>query len=272
MERTDADVRRELGEEREKLADALVTLRKRSRQRPTSAARCARICRSRRSVRSGSASSPRAASAPRCAGSRAATELRRNREGVAQLRVQRRPVRVAARLASFTFQVTLPRNAAPVAFETPGPERRNPSVADRSSTAIANVPAERPLDGRNELAEPAIDALAFVAAGAGGGAGGGAGVVVVVTAPTVKLPRIWAECGSHWKKYVPSVSVTVNVLSPMPSTSVVTATPGPEKSKLWKLEWSWMTSVYVPASRCLTTAPDASFSEIENASPGRRRR
>ncbi len=39
--------------------------------------------------------------------------------------------------------------------------------------------------------------------------------MVVVTAPTVKLPRICAECGSHWKKYVPSVSVTVKVLSPM---------------------------------------------------------
>ena len=43
--------------------------------------------------------------------------------------------------ASVTFQVTVPRNFAPVAFETPGPERRNPSLADRSSTTIANAPA-----------------------------------------------------------------------------------------------------------------------------------
>ena len=104
-----------------------------------------------------------------------------------------------------------------VAFVMLGPERRKPSVADRSSTTIENAPAERPLDGRNVLAEPAIDAVAFVgAAGVTGTGVGGGGA----TAPTVKLPFICDECGSHWKKYVPSVSVTVAVWSPTNATSV----------------------------------------------------
>ena len=125
-------------------------------------------------------------------------------------------------------------------------------MADRSLTTIENAPAESPLDGRNVLAEPAIDAVAFVGAAGVTGAGVGVGGGGAATAPTVKLPFICDECGSHWKKYVPSVSVTVNVLSPTNSTSVATAAPGPEKSKLWNVEWSWMTSVYVPGSRCLT--------------------
>jgi len=53
------------------------------------------------------------------------------------------------------------------------------------------------------------------------------------------------------EEVVPSPSVTVNVLSPMNSTSVVAAAPGPEKSKLCRLEWSWMTSVYVPGVEML---------------------
>jgi len=47
----------------------------------------------------------------------------------------------------------------------------------------------------------------------------------------VNFPCIWAECGSHWKKYVPSASVTVNVVSPTPSMSLATSTPGPESRK-----------------------------------------
>jgi hypothetical protein len=146
-----------------------------------------------------------------------------------------------------------------------GPASRNPSLAERSPTLIRNLPARRPFEGaRPNFAPGPIDPARRVAdAGVGVGVGGG-----VVTAPTVKLPRICATCSSHWKTYVPSTSVTVNVWSPTVSTPVATLTPGPVRSKLWSAEWSWTRSVYVPAARWVTAFPVASLSEIVNESLG----
>ena len=59
----------------------------------------------------------------------------------------------------------------------------------------------------------------------GGGVLGGA-------VPTVNEPRICTECGSHWYRYVPSVTVTVQDSLPIPPTEVSRSTPGPKR---WKL-------------------------------------
>jgi hypothetical protein len=71
-----------------------------------------------------------------------------------------------------------------------------------------------------------------------GFAGGGV-VVVGGSVPTVKLPNIVAECGSHWKWYVPAEKVTVQMNVPVCSTSVALSTPGPVRWKLWTSALSW---------------------------------
>ena len=120
--------------------------------------------------------------------------------------------------------MTAPRKVTPVDFETPGPASRKPSIGVRSFTEITNFPAESPPAGRSDTAPPGpIDAASFVG---GGGAGG------AVTVPTVNVRRICAACASQVTKYVPSVSVTVNVLSSTSGTLVSWSTPGPLR---WKL-------------------------------------
>src|SRR5712691_3960684 len=145
--------------------------------------------------------------------------------------------------------MTVPMNFAPVAFVRPGPERRKPSVAERSFTVIENFPAARPAVGLSEIDAPGpIAAASFVGAGAGGGGTG----VVSVAVPTVNFPFIWVGCASQLKMYVPSTSETLKVESAFDSIGVATSTPGPPRRKLWKVEWSWTTSVYVPTARCVT--------------------
>jgi hypothetical protein len=54
----------------------------------------------------------------------------------------------------------------------------------------------------------------------------------------VKLPLIELECGSHWYRYEPRLSVTLNVRFPVNETAVALFTPGPRRWKLWKLDLS----------------------------------
>ena len=56
---------------------------------------------------------------------------------------------------------------------------------------------------------------------------------MAAVAETVNVPRIVAACGSQTKRYVPAVSVTVQVCVPANATVVVWFTPGPVRWKLW---------------------------------------
>ena len=55
--------------------------------------------------------------------------------------------------------------------------------------------------------------------------------------------------------------------SPTKLTPVETSTPVPTRRKLWIEEWSWTTSVYVPAGISPNSLPLGFFREMTNALP-----
>src|SRR4051794_26978025 len=59
-------------------------------------------------------------------------------------------------------------------------------------------------------------------------------------------------CGSHTYLYVPFLSVTVHVNVPFGPTPVFLFTPGPVRWKLWMLDKSLTTILYLPALRLVT--------------------
>src|SRR5213079_15641 len=89
---------------------------------------------------------------------------------------------------------------------------------------------------RAMLAPGPTEPRSFFALGFGAGGGGGGGDE---TAPTVKLPCMSDGWASQLYLYVPSVNVTVHVTEPTNSMSVAWLTPGPWRSKLWMLAWSF---------------------------------
>src|SRR6185312_16244906 len=132
-------------------------------------------------------------------------------------------------------RVCLP--ALVVARLTPGPVRWKLSAAERSLTRTTTGPAAS--EETLTVAPTRVSAIrlpgptepASWTGLAAGGLGAGEGGAV----PTVKLPNMTVEWGSHWKWYEPSVNVTVQVTVPVCSTSVAWSTPGPVR---WKSCWA----------------------------------
>ena len=90
----------------------------------------------------------------------------------------------------------------------------------------------------------------------------GSGLTRDLEAPVHRL-----ACGSHWNVYVPSWSVTVHVVVPVPLTSVASSTPGPVRWKLWMSAWSFTSIVYVPGVSVVTSLPLASFRLMSKPGP-----
>src|SRR6266550_1756417 len=71
---------------------------------------------------------------------------------------------------------------------------------------------------------------------------------------TLKLPFMIGACGSHTNLYVPFFNVTAQVNVPLAPTDVFLFRPGPLRWKLWMLDRSLMTILYLPAFRLVTFA------------------
>src|SRR5215831_8645602 len=69
---------------------------------------------------------------------------------------------------------------------------------------------------------------------------------------TLNEPFMIAACGSQMYLYVPFSSVTVHVDVPVAPTSVFLLMPGPLRWKLWMLDMSLITNLYLPAFRLVT--------------------
>src|SRR5262249_36393655 len=85
-------------------------------------------------------------------------------------------------------------------------------------------------------------------------------------APTRKLPCMVETCASHTYEDVPSTTVTFQVVSPRPGTSDAWFTPGPERWKSCRSDWSETWMVQSPGSSRLTGCPFI-VSEIVNPGP-----
>src|SRR4051794_6513342 len=70
-------------------------------------------------------------------------------------------------------------------------------------------------------------------------------------------------CGSHWKVYLPFLSVTVHVGELLPDTLVFLSTPDPLRWKLWIVAGSLTLTVHVPCGSDVTFFPPL-VSEILN--------